>query len=62
MIAHRSPITTSNYSPPSEYTDQGPNDELTKKMLKMKVAPPCFLKTKGQKKCSHLIDENKRVT
>jgi hypothetical protein len=33
-----------------------------KKMLKMKVAPQSLLKTKGQKKCSSGIDENKQVT
>jgi hypothetical protein len=32
-----------------------------KKMLKMKIAPACLLKTKGQKKCSCLIYENKEV-
>jgi hypothetical protein len=32
-----------------------------KKMLKMKIAPDSLLKTKGQKKCSGLIHENKQV-
>jgi len=33
-----------------------------KKMLKMKSAPQSLLKTKGQKKCSSGVTENKRVT
>jgi hypothetical protein len=30
-------------------------------MLKMKVAPHSLLETRGQKKCSSLVDENKGV-
>jgi hypothetical protein len=30
-------------------------------MSKMKVAPGIFMKTKGQKKCSSVVDENKGV-
>jgi hypothetical protein len=30
-------------------------------MLKMKVAPRILMKTKGQKKCSSVVDENKGV-
>jgi hypothetical protein len=32
-----------------------------KKMLKIKVAPDELLKTKGGKKCSGWVDENKEV-